>query len=80
MQLCLDFAVAVAVDDAGGEVGVAEWAKGLVSGFEGAGIRGQGGLRVGGHDEAEVHEASEEDLVVFEHIADVFDAHLAFDG
>jgi len=38
------------------------------------------GLRVGGYNETEVHEASEEDFVIFEYVADVFDAHLAFDS
>lgn len=35
------------------------------------------GVRVGGHDQAKVHEASEEDLVVLEYICDVLSARLA---
>jgi hypothetical protein len=38
------------------------------------------GLRVCRHNQSKVHEPSEEDFVVFEYVADVFDAHLAFHG
>ena len=79
MQLRLDFAVAVAIDDARGEVGVAARGGGSVRGFAGL-DGGAGGLRVGGYNETEVHETTQEDLVVFEYVADVFDAHFAFDG
>ena len=41
---------------------------------------GEEGVAVGGDDEAEVHEAAEENLGVFEHVDDVADADGAFGG
>ena len=41
---------------------------------------GERNSRVGWDDQTKVHESTEEDLVVFEYIADVFETRLAFHG
>ena len=56
VQLSADLGVAVRLDDAGGEEGVA----------------------VCGHEQPKVHEAAQEDFVVFEDVEDVFGGYLAF--
>jgi hypothetical protein len=78
VELCLDFTVAVAIDDWRWEVCVArrELISKEISEFNDS-LRD---LRVSRNNQTEVHETAEEDFVVFEYVAYVFGSHLAFDG
>lgn len=76
VKLGLNLAVAVTVNDRWTEVRIAARQVSEIWILK----KSDRDVRVGGHDQAKVHEASEEDFVILEYVCDVLDTHLTLHG